>query len=96
MMPEETETTVETEPTDPGDETGSSGSSPSTDWGEVADLIAEAIQQKQATYEIIPFGDKEYRVHHEATIGDLLVSLLLMANLSIFLLKWLFQAVWRR
>lgn len=37
-----------------------------------------------------------FTVWHEATLGELLNSFLLLALLSTYLLRWMYKVVWRR
>lgn len=85
---------------------GSSGSSEDdytvdeTDWPWVAELIAREIEKKQPTYQTIPakvFGEEvELRIVDQVTVGNLLVSGLLVVAIFFFLLRWLFKAIWGR
>jgi hypothetical protein len=100
------ESTEETPDEESNEETGGSGGGGGSggsevdafDWDEAAEKIANALQANQSTFETIVAvnSETEYRIVHEATTGDLLVSGLLLTNIAIFLLKWLFVSVWRR
>lgn len=101
------EPTEETPDEESSEETGGSGGGggssdsgfdPYFDWDEAAEKIANAIQDNQSTFETIVAvnSETEYRIVHEATTGDLLVSGLLVANIAIFLLRWTFKAIWGR
>ncbi|MED2258293.1 hypothetical protein ABEO98_21575 [Brevibacillus parabrevis] len=87
----------------PSDDSGSSSGEPvqdETDWQHVAELIATETEKKQPTYQTIEatvFGEEvELRIVHQATVGEILVSVLLTVTIATFLLRWLFKVVWRR
>ncbi|WP_157788959.1 hypothetical protein [Rhodococcus rhodochrous] len=67
-----------------------------TDWSQVAELIAAAIDKKQPTSEIISTDYGDFRVVHSVTTGELLVSTFLGAAIALFLVRWFFKAVWGR
>lgn len=71
-----------------------------TDWEMVSQLIATAIQEQQASFETVTaiHGEQwgEFRIIHEATLGDLLVAFFLLSLTSVILLKWLFKVIWGR
>ena len=67
-----------------------------TDWYHVSELIANAIEKKQPSAEILTTDYGDLRVVYSVTTGEMLVSFLLLAAISLFLLRWLFKAVWGR
>lgn len=71
-----------------------------TDWQHVAELIATETSKKQPTYQTIVvnvFGsDVELRIINQVTVGEMLVSSLLVVAIATFCLRWLFKAVWGR
>lgn len=99
-----------TDPADPETDTGTEtaggdGSSASEPEAEdtldeqlLATLIAQEIVKTQPTFEVIEAENGseigEFRIIHSATLGDLVVSILLMIVIAIFLLRWFFKAVW--
>lgn len=102
---EETNTTTDESVTDPTDTVDDGSTSDSggyepepTDWEHVAELIASAIDKKQPQpiSETITTDYGDLRVVYSVTTGELLVSFLLLAAMSLFLLRWVFKAVWGR
>lgn len=63
-------------------------------------LIEDALQDYRSSYKTIAaiHGDEqgEYRIYHEATLGDLLICFLLVILIALTLLRWFFKAVWGR
>lgn len=100
---EETNATPEENATEETADDGTSGgSTPSepepepTDWDHVSELIANAIEKKQPNAEILTTDYGDLRVVYSVTTGELLVSFLMLTAMSLFLLRWLFKAVWGR
>jgi len=101
-------TTEEQPPTDieipietPGEGEPSGGTTvEEVDWNHVAKLIGEEVAKHEPKYEVIEANhggvNGELRIVQTATIGDLLVSFLLLCVLSTHLLRWLFKTVWGR
>ncbi|WP_232700229.1 hypothetical protein [Brevibacillus daliensis] len=77
-----------------GDDVGSDYVEP--DWNKVSDTFANKFQSKQATFEVVHFDSYDLRIEKSATTGDLLVTFSILAAISVFLLKWVFQIIWRR
>ncbi len=93
MEDQTTPTTTEPTQTEPAPQ-------PAADWDAVSQKIADAIASKQATYQTVAATKGsvtgEFRVVHEMTTGDLLISFLLICVLALQLLQWVFRAVWGR
>ncbi|MED4570986.1 hypothetical protein P9302_16100 [Brevibacillus agri] len=94
---EETNTTDEIV-TDETDTVDTTSVNETDDWEHVAELIASAINNKQPQplFKTLTTDYGDLRVVYSVTTGELLVSFLLMVAMSLFLLRWLFKAVWGR
>jgi hypothetical protein len=72
-----------------------------TNWQDGANIIAQQIYQQGPTYGTVytihgKDTNKQIRIIHEATIGDLAICFFLALLTGTILLKWAFKAIWGR